>query len=800
MRRIETRHQGAELICAYGTDGGTMRLRVTAIEGGVFRVTRTRAEAFSDAASDAVCGARPFACDVKREGDLLRMAGDGAAAEIDLRTGSVRFLAADGTALLAEDARRPCEMEARPVYRSVYDDGAKIVQRSGVDGVHADAEASETRLERTAWACRHNLRFDADEALYGLGSHEEGYGNLRGRCRMLYQHNLKAVVPVLVSTKGWGLLYDLGCAMAFHDDDEESYVWAECADEFDYYFMSGGYARVMAAYARLTGPTPLLPRYAYGYTQSKERYVDAQEMLEVAREYRRRGVPLDVLVLDWCSWPEGQWGYKTLDRSRFPDPKAFTDALHAMHVRLMVSIWPSMQGDANGDRREMLEAGCMLGNRTVYDAFDERARRLYWRQAEAGLFRHGVDAWWCDCTEPFEADWHGGMKPEPHERARINTQEAARYIDPARINLFSLHHSRGIYEGQRRSGSGKRVYNLTRSSFAGQHRYATVTWSGDVSASWAPRRRPIPEGLHLMAAGAAYWSADIGGFFVKQGREWFRAGDFERGVDDPGYRELYVRWLQYAAFLPIMRSHGTDTPREIWRFGEPGEPFYDAILAAIRMRYALLPYIYSLAAACTATGMPMLRFPALAFPEDMRARRVEDEMMLGGFLLVKPVTRPMYFAPGGDALHEDRTEVVYLPECAGWYAMDTGEFFAGGGDVRIDEPLSRIPVFVRAGAILPTAPVTQHTDDRPGELTLMVWPGADGAFTLYDDAGDGYGYERGECARSGLARDDAADELRIGECAGCYPGMAREIGLTVRRMGGGEVRVRYTGEALRVGL
>ena len=768
-------------------------LRLTMMAGGVVRVTRTRNEAFLDRPSDVAVHPCPCGYRLIEEPNGLRVVGDGVAVEVNRATGSLTFSLPDGAVLLREDARRPCLMSPKPLCLNRFREDGELVETQGADGVRASAVDDEARFDRTAWECRHHLVFDAEEGLYGLGSHEEGYGNLRGKSRLLYQHNLKAVVPVLVSTKGWGLLYDLGCFMAFHDDAEGSYLWAEYADEMDFYFMGGGsYERVMASYAALTGPTPMLPKYAFGYAQSKERYRDAEELLAVAREYRRRGVPLDTVVLDWCSWPDGQWGWKELDRSRFPDPRALTDELHALGVRMMISIWPSMQGEDNLNRREMLREGCMLGNRTIYNAFDPEARRLYWQQAEKGLFRHGIDAWWCDCSEPFEADWHGAIKPETHERARLNTDEAKKYLDPAKISLYSLYHARGIYEGQRGSGSSKRVYNLTRSSWAGQHRYATVTWSGDVSAIWETLRRHIPEGLNFCATGESYWSTDIGGFFPGPGEEWFRQGDYPLGVDDPGYRELYVRWAQYAAFLPVMRSHGTGTPREIWRFGEKGEPFYDAIESAIRLRYALLPYLYALAAECTRSGMPLLRVPALVFSHDAEARRHDDTMMLGDGLLVKPVTRPM--RPG------DTTETVYLPEWPLWYALDAGECHEGGQTVRYEAPLERIPVFARAGTILPLGPVTQHTGERPDELSLTVYPGADGAMTLYDDAGDGYGYENGFYVRMPLSWQDAAGCLTIGAREGRCPDVPERLTVTVRRVGGAARTIVYTGDACRVNL
>lgn len=779
--------------------GITTRLR--AMADGVIRVTHTRRDAFLDAPSALVVCGDTVAAAVRETADAVSFTAGAVTVSFSRQTGALTFLNGEGGVLLREPERRPRLLQEKPVIRSRYDSGSEVETGQGVDGVRAWAKASETWQDRTAYECRQNFVFDEDEALYGLGSHEEGFGNLRGRAQMLYQHNMKAVVPVIVSTKGWGILFDMGCMMAFHDDEQGSYLWADCADELDWYFFYGGgsYAALMEKYRLLTGEAPMLPRYALGYIQSKERYVDAEELIAVADEYRRRQVPLDMVVLDWQSWPQGQWGWKTFDPERFPDPSAMVDRLHQKQVRLMISIWPSMQGESNEDRREMLQNGCMLGNRLIYNAFDPAARALYWKQAKEHLFAHGVDAWWCDCTEPFENDWKGLIRPEPFQRAQINTDEAKRYLDPCQINLFSLYHSQGIYEGQRRATRDKRVCNLTRSSYAGQHRYATITWSGDVSASWETLRRHIPEGLNFCATGEPYWSTDIGAFFPGGGRgPWFFAGDFDGGVEDLGYRELFVRWAQYAAFLPMMRAHGTGTPREIWRFGEKGEPFYDALEETIRLRYHLIPYLYTLMAQTNRSGLPMLRVPALVFPGDASLRRVEDEMMLGDALLVKPVTRPMYYLPQSvPVANRDETETVVLPAGCDWYELRTGTRFAGGQTAAVSAPLSVIPAFVRAGTVLPWGARVQSTEElADAPLEIIVYPGADGAFTLYEDAGDGYGYEDGERALIDFTWEDAAGRLTIGARRGGYPGMARERTLTVRRADGDARAVRYDGEAI----
>lgn len=400
--------------------------RILAVGEGVIRVTHTRRPDFLERQSAVVVQHDSVPCRVTVDEQTCRLVSGVITVSVDQSSGSIVIRDADGRILLQEPKIRPHQLMEKPVYRYLYQEDAGVETTMSVDGVRASVEASERYLDRMAYECRQNFVFDANEALYGLGSHEEGIGNLRGHTRILYQQNMKAVVPMLVSTKGWGILFDMGSLMSFHDDVHGSYFWAAYADELDWYFLygDGEYASLMERYRWLTGVTPMLPKYALGYIQSKERYVDAEEILSVAKEYRDRGVPLDVMVLDWQSWPANQWGYKTFDTTRFPDPKAFIQALHDMNVHFMISIWPSMNGDENQDRDAMLAQHGMLGNKTIYNAFDPDARALYWQQARDGLFQHGVDAWWCDCSEPFEADWRGEIKPEPFERVRINLQEA----------------------------------------------------------------------------------------------------------------------------------------------------------------------------------------------------------------------------------------------------------------------------------------------------------------------------------------------------------------------------------------
>ena len=492
------------------------------------------------------------------------------------------------------------------------------------------------------------------------------------------------------------------------------------------------------------------------------------------------------MVLDWQCWPGELWGQKSFDPERFPDPEAMSEELHAMGSHLMISIWPHMQHEGP-DQLELRKAGKLLGNGSTYDAFDPEARSIYWKEAERGLFSRGVDAWWCDCTEPFEADWNGAVKETPEERMRINVGMAEKYVDPGMSNAYSLLHSRGIWEGQRASGTKKRVLNLTRSAYAGQQRYGTFTWSGDVAATWDTLRAQIPEGLNFCAAGLPYWTTDIGAFFVGRKAEWFWRGDYDGGVEDLGYRELFVRWFQYGAFLPMFRAHGTDTPREVWRFGKPGDREYDTLVAFLKLRKSLTPYFYSIAGAVSLKGYTMMRALAFDFGDDERALRVEDEFMLGPAFLVCPVTKPQYYGPRSTPIRgASESRKVYLPGRGMWLDFWTLEAIEGGREISAPSPLEIMPLYVRSGSIVPFA-------KEAAVIELRVYPGADGSFTLYEDEGDGDGHESGAYSLIRLTWIDAEQRLVIGAREGSYPGMIEHRSFNVVLAGGSSRLVEYSG-------
>ncbi|WP_019909415.1 glycoside hydrolase family 31 protein [Paenibacillus sp. HW567] len=722
--------------------------------------------------------------------------------QVDKLTCAFSYRDAAGELLTKEPSRGGKTLERTEVYHTVFDAAAdKVEAAQGADGLRASVEGINRKLDRLAYHTKLEFEWQEGEALYGLGSHEEGMMNLRGNHQYLYQQNMKAVVPVLVSTRGYGILVDSYSYMTFHDDAFGSYLWTDVDEEMDYYVIYGPEPdQIIAGIRYLTGEAPMLPKWSYGYVQSKERYISQEELIATVQEHRDRSLPLDCIVLDWQSWPGNLWGQKTFDAERFPDPSEMMRSLHAMNAKLMVSIWPIM-GAGGDNHQEMSGHGFLLGNQSTYDAFRKEARELYWKQAGTGLFSHGVDAWWCDCTEPFEADWKGAVKPEPEQRMRINTAESKRYLDPGLINAYSLLHSKGIYEGQRSATSDKRVVNLTRSAFAGQHRYGTITWSGDISANWETLTKQIADGLNFCLTGSPYWTLDIGAFFVSGHKEqWFWNGDYDEGVADFGYRELYVRWFQVGAFLPMFRSHGTDTPREVWRFGEEGGLMYDTLVKYLKLRYRLMPYIYSLAGAVTHHSYTMLRALAFDYRNDPLVHNIDNQFMFGPAFLVAPVTTAMYYGPGSRELQGiDKLRSVYLP-AGEWYDYWSDERLEGGLTIEAKADLETLPLFVRAGSIIPLGPDIQYADEQPeGVIGLKVYAGKDATFTLYEDEGDNYNYESGSYSTIELRWCEEERILTIGKRSGCYTGMQAVRSFTVEIAGyAGRSMVSYQGDSVAV--
>lgn len=777
-----------------------MTIRVTACTDSIFRVTRTANPNFSDRDYNIITddGKKLHtAAEIAENASTISLSTSKMKVSINKTSGTIDFSDAEGNIYMSENV--PCVLSKIDVYKNIWGRDSTISEGKNVDGARAYADGCSHVFDRTAYVGSYPLSFRDDEGIFGFGSYEEGYGNLRGKVRYIYQENMRAVVPMMISTYGYGILFNCGCSMIF-DDAEKKTLTFDCVDEIDCYFIGGGSHRaVMEGYYSLTGKPPMMPKYLFGYTQSKEHYASSDELISIVAEYRRRKIPLDIIVQDWQSWEDGQWGQKSFDPARYPDPSEMTGTLHGMNARLMLSIWPIMTGKSE-NRAEMLERDLMLGNQANYDSFNAEARALYWEQTKRGLFDFGVDCWWCDCSEPFEADWCGETKPAPEsERYLLNTNAAKKYIECDKINLYSLYHSKGIYEGMR-GCSDKRVANLTRSSYAGQHRYSTITWSGDVTAKWSTLERHISEGVNFTCTGEPYWAFDTGAFFVSKRSQWFWDGDYDGGADDLGYRELYVRWLEYGAFTPMLRSHGTDTPREIWRFGEAGTPFYDAIEKAIRLRYSLVPYIYSLAADVTFRAGAIMNPLALVFPNDKKCFDITTQYMFGD-IMVCPVTKPMYYTVNSAPVENaEKSRTVYIPDGM-WYDYHTTEKIIGGREIIADAPLDKIPLYVSAGAIIITAPVMQYTDEIKNPVfTVTIFTGADGEFTLYNDDSETYAYERGEYEQIKIIWDDNKRILTIRKRDGTYRNMPQSRNFELKTSDGTEISVVYSGNEISVQL
>jgi len=566
--------------------------------------------------------ARPpaLALEIMDRGDTLTVAGPSIRVTVDKRSGALAFFGADGQLLTRERERAPTELER--------------VEIAG----------------DPSYALTQTFVLTPDESLYGLGQYNEPYMDYRGRDVLMVQTNIGIVVPFMISTRRWGLLWDVYSKMSFSDRPEGATFRAESAPAgVDYYVVAGGTMDgVIGGYRELTGAAPMYPLAAFGLFMSKERYTTQQQLLEVVRRFRADGFPLDYIVQDWQYWGgqkdgvwDGQWSGMVWDPERFPDPAALTRELHGqLHARLMVSIWPSIGNDtalareldAQGLRFEPLH---WISKRArIYDAFSEAGRRIYFKHVKKGLLDVGVDALWMDGTE-VEV---GGAAHDPAEvEADIKRLGRNALGDFARyLNVYSLVTTQGVYEGQRarRDPGAKRVLTLTRSAWAGQQRYAALPWSGDTTASWATLRAQIAGGLNVAMAGLPYWTQDTGGFFV----------DFPGGEHNPAYRELYARWNQFGIFNPVYRIHGTSIEREPYQFRTLDPVLYASLRRAAQLRYRLLPYLYGLAWRSTREGYVMMRGLAMDFPDQSALRKVDDTYMFGPAFLVQPITRPMFNA------------------------------------------------------------------------------------------------------------------------------------------------------------
>lgn len=584
--------------------------------------------------------------------------------------------------------------------------------------------------------------------------------------------------------------------------------WGEMQQEIDYYFIAGDNAdEVIHGCRTLTGKAPVMPKWAMGFWQSREKYNTQEEVLFTVAEYRRRQIPLDNIVIDWLHWKEDSWGSHEFDRERFPDPKAMVDSIHAMNARVMISVWPKFyvttehykefdsrgwmyQGAVRDSIRDWVGPG-YLGS--FYDAYDSGARKLFWNQIQDHYYPLGIDAWWMDASEPNVRD----CVDMDYRKALCGPTALGSSTEY--FNAYALMNAEAIYDGQRGVDPDRRVFLLTRSGFAGQQRYSTATWSGDIATRWEDMRAQITAGLNFSVTGVPYWTMDIGGFcvedrYVAAQKHYDSTG--EENEDLREWRELNTRWYQFGSFVPLFRAHGQWPYREIFNIAPEGHPAYESMTYYTRLRYRLMPYIYSLAGSVTFDDYTIMRPLAMDFPQDRNVYGIGSQYMFGPAFMVAPVTE-----------YRAVTKGVYFPEGAMWYDFYDGRAIAGGHSENVALTYSRMPLYVRAGSIVSIGEPVRWSGENPsGPIDLYVYTGADGSFTLYEDNGLDYAYERGEYSRIPVFWDDSEAVLTIGTRKGEYPGMPEKRLFNVRivREGVGfedagiDASVVYEGKEVRV--
>ncbi|MCR4824970.1 MAG: DUF5110 domain-containing protein, partial [Bacteroidales bacterium] len=697
--------------------------------------------------------------------------------------GSVRFFSKKGILLLKEGA---WGLEER---LSGVDKGAKIVRQTFLP--------------------------EPDEPFYGLGILQGGGLSLRGKTRYMVQDNTEDYIPIVQSIKGYGLFWDNPSPTTFRDDASGMLFESEVGEAVDYYFIWGGDADgVIAGIRSLTGRVPMLPRWSFGFHQSRERYKTSRELLEVLGEYRRRGIPLDGMVQDWQYWGNNYlWNAMDFLNEDFRDAQAMIDEVHAQKAHLMISIWSSF-GPMTLQYRELAEQGHLIDMGTwprsglgdwpprmeypsgvrPYDPFSSEARDLYWRYLTK-MWGMGIDAWWMDSTEPD----HHTLRADRDEDFELMTAKGS--LRRVR-NAYPIAAVEGVYDHQRAASADRRVTILTRSAYAGQQRTGAQVWSGDVPSNWETLRQQLPAGLGFALTGNPHFNPDLGGFFANAYNRHNADGS---AVYNDRFRELYVRWMQYGVFMPMMRSHGTEVPREIYLYGQPGEPVYDALVSAVKLRYRLMPYIYSTEWEVSSADGTFQRALMMDFPQDRRTWELEDEFLFGRSLLVAPVLRAHYTSEQTGFTEEKAdfsaagSRELYLPAGTDWYDFMTGERLKGGRTILRETHLDTVPVYVRAGSIIPLGPDVQYDGEKPwDQLEIRVYPGASGQFTLYEDEGDGYAYEQGACSR--IVFSLKGNTLTIGAREGSFPGMLRARTFRIVVPGGGVQEVGYDGSRTEIRL
>lgn len=677
-----------------------------------------------------------------RIGDNISFISTSMRVELNLRNGQIRFFNTDDQLLFTE----------KPY-------GAQFTAIEDVG--------------KPTYNARQAYMLEKGEAIYGLGQIQNGKMNQREGKILLKQNNMKITIPFFQSVKGYGLFWDNYAATTYQDNPQEL-SFESMGKQVDYYFMNGGNADgVIAAMRDLTGQSPMIPLWGFGYMQSKERYKTQDETVGVVKKYRELNVPLDGIIQDWRYWgQDSNWNAQSFDQSTFPNPQQMVNDVHKMNAHLMIVTWPGF-GPHTPQYAEFKSKNMLIDFETwppnsgtrPYDVYNPEARNIFWDYLNKGVFSLNTDAWWLDSTEP------------DHINVKERDFDQPTYLGSYRsvVNAFPIMHVGGIYDNQRKTTSDKRVFILTRSAFAGQQRYAANSWSGDVVATWETLQHQVPAGLNFSLSGIPYWNADIGGFFLWR---------YRNALQDKSYHELYVRWLQFGAFTPMMRSHGTDAPREIYQFGKKGDWSYDAIEKNINLRYRFLPYIYSTAWKVTSEAGSFMRAMFMDFADDKKTHDLGDQYMFGSSVLVAPVLHPMYVSKNDGVAVENfaatKARKLYLPEGASWFDYWTGKTYDGGQEIEKEAPIDIIPLFVKAGSILPFGPKVQFaTEKKWDQLEIRVYPGADAEFVLYEDENNNYNYEKGLYSTIRFSWNDAAKTLTIAPREGSFPGMLKSRSFNV---------------------
>jgi alpha-D-xyloside xylohydrolase len=738
---------------------GILRLQVWSDR--IVRVTFTRADHLApDNSLSVIAKPAPAHWDLEETGDHVTLFTKLLRVRVDRKTGAIDFQDSGGKSFLAEPADGGRSMEPLTLQR------------------------------QSTFKIKQVFQFPGDEAIFGLGQHQDGWINLAGKKIHLQQQNTLVGIPVLMSSRGYGLFWDnpsiTDVASGAAADTPGTIQWSsEAGDAIDYYVLYGpDLDQAIAGYRFLTGSAPMFGKWAWGFWQSKERYASQDELLWIVDQYRSRHIPIDGIIQDWQYWSPGPWGSHRLDPSRYYDPNGLLQKLHANNVHMLISVWAKFDPDGP-NYRELLNAGVLYprtipsvfpkGQQKWYDPFNPNGREIYWKQISKNLFSVGIDGWWLDATEPeLSGNW-----------GEFRSYATAAGPGAKVFNAYPLMTTTAVYQGQRAESSDKRVLILTRSAYAGQQRNAAITWSGDITGHWDVFAKQIPAGINFCLSGIPYWNTDIGGFFGSN-------------PADPKYRELFTRWFQFGAFCPMFRVHGTDQPKEIWRFTDDTSQI---LINYDQLRYRLLPYIYSVAWSVTHDDSTMMRGLVLDFRNDPNVYNVSDQYMFGPAIMVNPVTTPAAV-----------TRPVYLPADNVWFDFWTGKSLPGGQTIAASAPIQTIPLFVRAGSIIPLGPPVESAMEKKADpIELRIYPGKDGAFNLYEDEGDNYNYEKGIRAVIPITWNDSRGSLTIGAHQGEFPGMLKNRTFRIIRVRDGfgagplptekpDAEISYAGQAVDVSI